>query len=96
MNIGGSIKSIRKKKGVRQAELAQRANITQSYLSQIENNRKEPNLSTLTSIADKLDVPLPILFFISLEEGDVSEDRTTAYSQLYPQMRELISDICDV
>lgn len=63
MDLGETIKSIRKQKGLKQNEFAQLCNITQAYLSQIENNLKEPNLSTLRVISNNLGIPLPILFF---------------------------------
>ena len=47
MKLGTAIKAIRTKNGLKQFELAQRCDITQTYLSQIENNLKEPNISTL-------------------------------------------------
>ena len=96
MNIGETIRNIRKKRGIRQAELASEINITQSYLSQIENNKKEPHLSTLANIANILDIPLPALFFLAMEDEDVGDDRKVAFSELSPRVKELISDICDV
>lgn len=62
MDLGQTIKSIRKQKGLKQNQFAELCEITQAYLSQIENNLKEPNLSTLKVISDKLETPLPILF----------------------------------
>ena len=44
--------------------------ISQSYLSQIENNQKEPNISTLKLISNQLQVAVPILFFLALDEAD--------------------------
>ena len=51
MNLGNVIKNTRKKKGQTQTEFASLCGITQTYLSQIENNSKEPNLSILKVIS---------------------------------------------
>ena len=63
MDLGTAIRNIRKQRGQTQIEFASSCGITQTYLSQIENNSKEPNLSILKKISENLEVPLPILFF---------------------------------
>jgi len=91
MDLGETIKSIRKRKGIRQNTFAEHCEITQAYLSQIENNLKEPNLSTLKKIADKLSVPLPILFFLSMNEDDVASDKKEVYTMIAPSVQSLIN-----
>lgn len=93
MDVGTTIKQFRKKIGVNQQELADKSNITQAYLSQIENNKKDPNLSTLAAIADSLGVPLPILFFSSVSESDVPEHKKEAYAIMAPAINEMISSL---
>jgi len=75
-----------------QSELAVACGITQTYLSQIENNTKEPNLSTLKEIGNNLEVPLPILFFLSLEEQDLLSSKAEAFRTLSPSVNKLIND----
>ncbi|MFN5848632.1 MAG: helix-turn-helix domain-containing protein, partial [Chitinophagales bacterium] len=70
MNLGVTIKKIRQQKGQSQIEFASVVGITQTYLSQIENDVREPNLSTLKKISTHLALPLPILFFLALSETD--------------------------
>ena len=60
MKIGSVIKDIRKRKKITQTQLAELSNITQTYLSQIENNQKEPTIQTIKSIAENLAIPLPV------------------------------------
>ena len=91
MNLGNAIKSRRVSKGINQLELANRCNITQSYLSQIENNLKEPNLSTLKKIAEVLEVPLPLLFFLSLDENDVAEEKRRDFIIINNSIKSLVS-----
>lgn len=96
MNLGTTIKDIRKKRGQTQTEFAASVGITQTYLSQIENNNKEPNLSTLKDISDKLDLPLPILFFLSLNEDDISPDKRKAFEIVNPSVKSLVDEFFKV
>lgn len=54
MNVGASIRSIREKKGMSQGKLAEKVNITQSMLCQIERGTKTPSLPLSTEIAAAL------------------------------------------
>lgn len=93
MDLGNTIKNIRKTKGFNQVEFATTCGITQTYLSQIENNAREPNLSVLKTIADKLEVPLPIIFFQSLTEDDVKEDKRELFKIISPSFNKILDDI---
>lgn len=82
MNLGNAIKNQRKIIGMSQGELAKQIQKTQSYLSLIEKNKKEPNLSVLKEISEVLQIPLPILFFKSIEETDIKEDKKFIFNSL--------------
>jgi transcriptional regulator with XRE-family HTH domain len=56
--IGLVIAKLRKDKGYSQQELAERAKITQSNLTRIENGKYSPGLDVLAKIADALDMEL--------------------------------------
>lgn len=51
------VTALRKWRGVRQTELAQRAGLSQGYLSDIESGRRKGAPETLTAIAEALDAP---------------------------------------
>lgn len=93
MDVGKVIKNIRKSKGFNQTQLANNIDITQSYLSLIEKNKKEPNLSTLKKISNILEVPLPIIFFMSLEESDIPERKKEAYELIFPSVNSFIKSL---
>lgn len=57
-NIGGKIKRERLKKSLKQYELAEKANISNTYLSDIEVGRTSPSLKTLKKIAKALEVDI--------------------------------------
>ncbi|WP_010665273.1 helix-turn-helix domain-containing protein [Marinilabilia salmonicolor] len=92
MNLGLTIKNVRKQKGFKQNKFAELCNITQSYLSQIENNAKDPNLSILKIISEKLETPLPVLFFLSMENSDVPEKKQQAFSMIAPSIKSLVNE----
>lgn len=54
MNIGASIRHIREKKGMSQAELAEKVNVSQSMLCQIERGTKSPSLALSIEIVSVL------------------------------------------
>jgi transcriptional regulator with XRE-family HTH domain len=92
MNLGIVIKDIRKRRGQTQQEFASTCGITQTYLSQIENNGREPNLATLKDISTSLEIPLPILFFLSLNEDDISPEKRKAFEIINPSVKSLINE----
>ena len=92
MDLGNVIKTIRKQKGLTQIEFASLCNITQTYLSQIESNLKEPNLSTLKNISKNLKMPLPILFYLSMTEEDIQPNKRKAFQIISPSVKSLVNE----
>ncbi|MDM8173655.1 helix-turn-helix transcriptional regulator [Olivibacter sp. 47] len=90
MDIGNTIKEIRKKKGLKQNELAEKSQMTQAYLSKIENNSKEPTIGSLKSIAESLNVPLPILFFHAMTVEDVEPEKRDAFKIIIPSLKGMV------
>lgn len=64
MNIGQSIKLCRAGRRMSQTDLAQQADCSVSYLSMLENNKRDPTLSTLSNIANALKIPISVLFLL--------------------------------
>jgi transcriptional regulator with XRE-family HTH domain len=54
--MGKALKRIRREKGISQAELARRANLTREYVNKIEAGRYDPSLSTINALAKALGV----------------------------------------
>lgn len=92
MDLGNVIRNMRKKKDMTQNEFSSLCGITQTYLSQIESNSKEPNLSTLRTISEKLNIPLPILFFLSMTEDDVNPKKRKAFEIISPSVKSLVNE----
>lgn len=54
--LGDNLKKIRVSKNIAQTELAETLGIDKSFLSNIENGKTNPTLSTITSLAKALGV----------------------------------------
>ena len=93
MNLGATIKNLRKQQRQTQGEFATVCGISQTYLSQIENNQKEPNLSILKTIGEKLNVPLPIIFFLSLTDDDIQPAKREDFAIISPSLKLLINEL---
>jgi transcriptional regulator with XRE-family HTH domain len=62
MSLGVRIKALRTERGIRQNELAQKAGLTPSLISQIESGKLSPSLHTLGRLAGALGLPIAALF----------------------------------
>ncbi|MBK0292115.1 MULTISPECIES: helix-turn-helix domain-containing protein [Priestia] len=72
--IGDKIHKIRKKKGLTLSELAERANMSKSYLSNIERNLNDnPSIQVVERIAAVLNVDLHTLIEIKHEPSHFLE-----------------------
>ena len=58
INIGAKVQEYRLMRQYSLRELASRAELTPSMLSQIENNGANPSINTLKSLAAALEVPM--------------------------------------
>ncbi|MHB9155200.1 MAG: helix-turn-helix domain-containing protein [Endomicrobiales bacterium] len=61
MSIGENIKFYRKLMGINLEKLSKASGISKSYLSLIENGRRDPRSSVLERIAEELNLPVDIL-----------------------------------
>ncbi len=62
MNIGGKIKELRVLKGLTQEELADRAELSKGFISQLERNHTSPSIATLIDILQCLGTDLKEFF----------------------------------
>ena len=60
--LGARIKALRGERGLQQRQLAEKAGLTPSMVSQIESGRLTPSLHTLGRVAAALGVPIATLF----------------------------------
>jgi transcriptional regulator with XRE-family HTH domain len=60
--FGEKLRTVRERRGLTLREIAEKAGLSESMVSQIERNRVSPAMDTLLSLADALDLDLEYLF----------------------------------
>lgn len=89
MNTGDIIREIRIKKNISQVQLAEMTGTTQAAITGIENNKRIPKLSTLTRIADALEVNVLALLPSDITHGSIVP------SERERELLEAVSDLND-
>ncbi len=89
MNIGSAIKSIRKKLSITQYELAEKCDLSQTSLSQIETGIKRPSQRTISKVCAVLDIPESIIYIVAMQESDVPPSKRGVYELVYPSIKSL-------
>lgn len=90
MNIGKGIKFVRLVSGLRQGEMAECLDISQNYLSLLENNKGEPSVALLKRISETFGVPASFLFW---EDAMPVEGETREVTEKYERIRGLIHEL---
>ncbi|NDV43133.1 helix-turn-helix domain-containing protein [Flagellimonas sediminis] len=93
MELGKVINLLIKKKGLTQVEVAKRIGKSTTALSQIIKGSYNPNPDTLDKICKVLEVPQPILFFLTISEEDIPEDKLELYRVLAPTIKDFLIKI---
>lgn len=70
-----------------QDELAKRLDVTKTYISLIENNKKEPSLALLRKFSEIFHIPLWILL---LEDSDFEKNPSKADIEMKNEIEALI------
>jgi transcriptional regulator with XRE-family HTH domain len=95
MKIGTSIKNLRKgitpKLG--QQQLAKNTGLSQTYLSLIEDGKRNPTIAVLDKIAKSLNIPLPVIFWFSIESSDIDDSKKEYFEFLKPILDGMINHL---
>lgn len=83
MKLGRAIKMCREQKGITRTELAEKATLSTSYISLLENNKRDPNLSKVGHIADALGIPMTVLLFLATDKSE--------FESINPELAEKLS-----
>lgn len=89
MDIGEAIKTIRKKKGLKQNELAKKCGISANALCSIEQNKSFPSKETISSICSALNIPIGFLLFSCLTDDDIPQDKLTVFKAIQKPILEV-------
>ncbi|ATW25447.1 helix-turn-helix domain-containing protein [Candidatus Formimonas warabiya] len=69
MSVGTKLREIRLAKNMSIAEIAEKSQLSQSFISQVERGLNNPSISSLKSICDVLEVPMFQLFIDDENDG---------------------------
>lgn len=70
MKLGKAIKICREQKGLTRSDLANMSDLSVSYISLLENNKRDPILSKVERIAQALGVPMSVLLFLAADKSE--------------------------
>lgn len=84
--LGRRIRQLRQLRHLTQEELAERANLNVTFVSQIERGCKSPTVETIGKIANGLQVSLPELFCFDEQQPASANDQ---------RLRELLLEYSD-
>lgn len=88
--IGKIINEIRKKRGISLSELAERAKISKSYLSNIERNiNQNPSIHVMKKIAIVLDVDLNSLIITEQNNSIRDTKQDNEWQEFVNEMKDL-------
>lgn len=73
MKLGKAIKTCRIQREMSQAQLANLAEISVSYLSLLEKDKRDPSFSTIQKVAEGLKIPISLLTFLAAEKDEIVE-----------------------
>lgn len=93
MELGSTIKRLRKQKGMTQKLLAEQSKTSKAYLSQIESGARPATVKKLEQISEVLDVPFSVLSFLALDENTLSPEKRDKFRKVEPTINELINEV---
>ena len=95
-NLLTEMRKLRKRKRISQTQMATAIGVTPGYLCQVEKGHKSPNLSLLEDYCDELEIPLPIIHFLSLDDEYIAKDKIIAFRIVQPAMVSMIQEFFDI
>lgn len=75
-----------------QNEFADGVGITQTYLSQLENNIHKPTRKLMEAISDYTNTPMAVWLWASLTPENIPEHKVEAFRIIKPSMDALIQE----
>ncbi len=92
MNIGITIKRIRKRRNISQKELSMLSKVSQTYISQIESGEKNPSIDLLEKLGVALNIPYEIISFLSLDINSIPESKRDYYKNIGPAVNAMVEE----
>ncbi len=93
--IGDRIRELRKSKGLTQEELAEKADMSVTFLGEVERNEKLPGLLIFANIVEALDTTADYILRDTLPSGQqyVDDETLKMLDKLSPKHRKIVNDL---
>jgi transcriptional regulator with XRE-family HTH domain len=75
MKLGKAFRMARTRAGLRQNELAGRLQVSPTYISMLENDRRDPSWSFICRACEELKLPIPMLLLLAADTIDIAADQ---------------------
>ncbi|MGF1860548.1 helix-turn-helix domain-containing protein [Photobacterium profundum] len=91
MNFSNTLEKCRKHRKLSKKDLADKIGKSASYITLLEQGKREPNLSLIEDLCSALDIPTPVFMFLASQDQDLpmSDELTAKIEKL---MYQLIDD----
>ena len=93
MNIGDSIRTLRKAAGLTQEELAEKVGVSRPAITQIERGKVYPAGKTQDAICAALGIAPVVLYLLSLEREDIPARNRKAFDLMYPSIKAMLMQL---
>lgn len=93
LNIAEALESIRFEKRLNKTEFSKLCGVSNSFYSEIINNKKSLNLDTLEKICSNIEVPIEIFIFKAINENKIEDENKR---KLIREIRPLMNEITDI
>lgn len=91
MNIGRAIRISRLASGLSQQVLAEKAEISASYLSLLESGARDPSISVLRDVAGGLGMSLDVLLLLSIDYDELKMGDSTNVATILERLVALLT-----
>lgn len=97
IEIGSKLKAIRKSNNYTAMELAEKVNVSQAYISKIENGKASPNLEMLSNLLEALDSDIYTFFsYGDLDTPDEFIRFYESFKSVKPEIRRKVIELLEL
>lgn len=93
MNIGEAIKFLRSKRNISQVDLAEKVEITQGFLSLIEQGEREPGFELVKKISRTLQVPEQLIFLLTCQKTPTQRRYTRSLNKIALALDDILQQV---
>lgn len=96
-DYGKVIKTLLKRKGMSQRQLAKELGLSENAVSQFMTNYSHPSRYTMLKISELFGIPDTIIRFFAIEESmkrqELNEQQTKKYELFWPHIKAMMLDV---